>query len=134
MNKQRQILVTVTYNELGCIIDTKAQPYEEPNLQPTCNQFATSCISRQVAIEAIQDAHHKTEVMSMFDNGKLSGLAKAANIIRNLPSAQPEIIRCKDCEYGEQDHEGDWFCRSYGFQIGGPDGSGFCSEAERRTE
>ncbi len=51
-------------------------------------------VSRQVAIESIQDAHHKTEVMSMFDNGKLSGLANAANIIRNLPSAEPEL--CED--------------------------------------
>ena len=52
------------------------------------------------------------------------------NMLEKLPSAEPEIIHCRDCEYGEQDHEGDWFCRSYGFQIGGPDGSGFCSEAE----
>ena len=33
MNKQRQILVTVTYNDLGCIIDTKAEPYAEPEQQ-----------------------------------------------------------------------------------------------------
>ena len=30
MNRQRKIIVTVTYNELGSIIDTKAEPYEEP--------------------------------------------------------------------------------------------------------
>ena len=50
------------------------------------------------------------------------------------PSAQPEIIRCKDCEYGEQDEVGRWFCRSLGCQIGNEDGSGFCADAERRKE
>jgi len=51
-----------------------------------------------------------------------------------LPSAQPEIIRCKDCEYGEQDEVGRWFCRSLGCQIGNEDGSGYCADAERRTD
>lgn len=47
-------------------------------------------ISRQEALEAIQDAHHHVEVMSMMDNGRLSGLGQASNIIRDLPSAQPD--------------------------------------------
>ena len=51
-----------------------------------------------------------------------------------LPSAQPEIIRCKDCECGEQDEVGRWFCRSLGCQIGNEDGSGYCADAERRTD
>lgn len=51
-----------------------------------------------------------------------------------LPSAQPEIIRCKDCKYGEQDEVGRWFCRSLGCQIGNEDGSGYCADAERRTD
>ena len=55
MTRQRQILVTVTYNDLGCIIDTKAEPYEEPNLQPTCNNLATDTISRQTAINYVDD-------------------------------------------------------------------------------
>lgn len=29
MTRQRQILVTVTYNDLGCIIDTKAEPRKQ---------------------------------------------------------------------------------------------------------
>ena len=54
--------------------------------------------------------------------------------IKPLSSAQPEIVRCKDCEYGEQDEVGRWFCRSLGCQIGSEDGSGFCADAERRTD
>lgn len=49
-------------------------------------------------------------------------------------SAQPELIRCKDCEYGEQDEIGRWFCRSLGRQVGNQDGSGYCADAERREE
>ena len=52
--------------------------------------------------------------------------------IRELPSAQPEIIRCKDCIYGEQDDIGRWYCRSLGCQVGDEDGSGFCADGERR--
>ena len=55
--------------------------------------------------------------------------------LRNDPEAEwVEIIRCKDCEYGEQDGVGRWFCRSLGCQIGNEDGSGYCADAERRTD
>lgn len=50
MNKQRKIVITITYNEMGIIIDTKAEEVAQPNLQPTCNQLATDTISRQAAI------------------------------------------------------------------------------------
>ena len=77
MNRQRKIIVIVTYNDLGCIIDTKAEPYEEPNLQPTCNQLATDCISRRAAIDWLTNEWDGM-VTSVFDG------------IKNLPSAQPE--------------------------------------------
>lgn len=51
MNKQRKVLITITYNEMGIIIDTKAEEVAQPNLQPTCNQLATDTISRQVESE-----------------------------------------------------------------------------------
>ena len=86
----------------------------------------------------------------VFVRGYIDEIRKDTVIIRNaggyfgtipsevitgeLPSAQPEIIRCKDCEYGEQDEVGRWFCRSLGCQIGNEDGSGFCADAERRAD
>lgn len=55
--------------------------------------------------------------------------------LRNDPDAEwVEIIRCKDCKFGEQDEVGRWFCRSLGCQIGNEDGSGYCADAERRTD
>ena len=51
----------------------------------------------------------------------------------NLPSAQSEIIHCRECEYGAQDEDGWWYCRSFGCQVGDEDGSGFCADAERKN-
>ena len=33
MNRQRKVVITTTYNELGIIIDTKAEEVAQPNLQ-----------------------------------------------------------------------------------------------------
>ena len=49
-----------------------------------------------------------------------------------LPSVQPELIRCKDCEYGVKDDNGYWYCRGFGCRVGDEDGNGFCSDGERR--
>ena len=68
----------------------------------------------------------KIESVKISENG--------IEFIKEQPSAQPEIVRCKDCEYGEQDEVGRWFCRSLGCQIGNEDGSGYCADAERRTD
>ena len=55
--------------------------------------------------------------------------------LRNDPEAEwVEIVRCKDCKYGEQDDIGRWFCNDLGCQIGSEDGSGYCANAERRTD
>ena len=79
-------------------------------------------ISRQAAIDAIMceptDAHYPSWY---------------AERLEQLPSAQSEIIRCKDCKYGEQDEVGRWFCNDLGCQMGSEDGSGYCAAAERRT-
>jgi len=87
-------------------------------------------ISRQAAIDAVQfgityaKAINKDtgEVKEMFENENKE-LKKAIERIEQLPSAQPEIIRCKEClMHG--------VCR---FEQGlGLDG--YCSKAERRTD
>ena len=92
MNKQRNVLITITYNEMGIIIDTKAEEVEK------------------------------------------------------LPSAQPEIVRCKDCKHRPFDSED-----TQGFGVEFPDekcpcqcddgwynwrpnNEWFCANAERRTD
>lgn len=56
-----------------------------------------------------------------------------AYMVEEMPTIEPEIVRCKDCEYGKQDEYGRWYCRGLGCQIGDEDGSGFCSDAERKN-
>ena len=51
-----------------------------------------------------------------------------------IPSAQPEIIRCKDCKWVEHygiDGNASYWCKNWD---GGTDADGFCYEAERRTD
>lgn len=99
-------------------------------------------ISRQAAIETLNfDAELLRRAL---DNTDFVGIERAKyewglGLIESfiydmeeLPPAQPEIIRCRDCVYGEQDDIGRWFCRSLGCQVGDEDGSGFCADGERR--
>ena len=91
-------------------------------------------ISRQAAIDALckQCTVDRPETCSTIQKG--DKWCEEVYTLFKLPSAQPEIIRCKDCEYGEQDEVGRWFCRSLGCQIGNEDGSGYCADAERRDD
>ena len=66
-------------------------------------------ISRQAAIDAIFGRSH--EIIKMR--------------IGNLPSAQPDIIRCPDCYY----NDGTAYCELHFRDVKAKD---FCSWAERR--
>ena len=127
MNKQRKVVITITYNEMGIIIDTKAEEITQPNLQPTCNQLATDCISRQAAIDLTWKDPSYSDPLNV--------LTEVRDGIKPFPSAQPEIIRCKDCRYRDE-----FGCCKYwvGLTMGMPttatDDDDFCSYAKRRTE
>lgn len=85
-------------------------------------------ISRQAAIDAVKDAIIKAE------------WEYAENAIKQLPSAQPEIIRCKNCKHYEADimanpwgvccHDG-WVDGHIGHEVSE---NGWCYRAERRTD
>ena len=83
MSRQRKVVITVTYNDLGIIVDTKTEELDlsaQPNLQPTCNKLATDTISRRDAIDAIErNAYRHTYIDQIID------------IINALPSAQPTL-------------------------------------------
>ena len=125
MNRQRKILITVIYNDLGIIVDTKAEELDlSANLQQTCNQLATDCISRQAAIDAV--------VSAMIDGADAE---LVEGIMELLPSAQPETMRCKDCEYYKiytLYGQTQGFCNRLGLQAMEIDD--FCSRAERRSD
>ena len=61
-------------------------------------------------------------------------LDNAIDVMRALPSAQPEIIRCKDCKNSEH-----WYRDRRRCFLWSEDGvsvfdDGFCNYAERRTD
>ena len=119
MNRQRKIVVTVTYNDLGTIVDTKAEELDssaQPNLQPTCDQLATDTISRRAAIDAIKKSRFLVDAMEK---------------VIKLPPAQPERkkgewipyspeglrYKCSECE---SRYETPWhFCPNCGSYNGG---------------
>ena len=97
MNRQRKIVITITYNEMGIIIDTKAEEVAQPNLQPTCNQLATDCISRHAVSAWLDNIGHPEFADVVMDENR-------------FPSAQPErekgkwivnetLINCSVCKH-----------------------------------
>lgn len=110
-----------------------------------CSEFPNSSdtIYRQAAIDALGYAQHR---FTVADEAGGMGTVKwsedviyfaaAERILTELPSAQPEIIRCKDCKhknvyrfppkYDERD-----YCEKQGKVV---DVADFCSWAERREE
>ena len=103
-------------------------PSAQPNLQPTCNQLATSCISRQAAIDLAKDLmipgkdylQHNQAIMNY-----------EAELVR-LPSAEPEIIRCQYCKHNtSKPNAGNASCELF---YGMSDQYGFCHRAERRED
>ena len=84
-------------------------------------------ISRQQAMDAIKEAYENDE---MFDGYEYR--------IQELPSIEPEIIRCKDCKYW---NKGSCECREHAvncqdYMVGDieTEAEHFCGYAERRED
>lgn len=98
-------------------------------------------ISRQAAIEAIEDLISARREWLCDARDEIKGLDAAICEIENLPSAQPELIRCKDCKWYEiyqlkKDGTDDRrykpsYCVNLAFHAS-PDW--FCADGERKEE
>ena len=96
-------------------------------------------IERQAAIDEL--GYCQTYLFDSRDKDKKISLEDAEYAIEQLPSAESEIVRCKDCKhYGcvlysaTQFEYGECFGHEeshYTFEVKPDD---FCSRAERRTE
>lgn len=92
---------------------------------------AGDCISRAVAIEAVDDLPNCYNGYSdTYDKACIIG------VLEQLPSAQPEIIRCKDCVYVSPNTKKGCELRRWRWFDGSEfmDGDDYCSRAERREE
>ena len=87
-------------------------------------------IYRQVAIDTINELHDKPNAW----------LDLAVDALENLPSAEPEIIRCRECKYSHLTYDGD--CKQCDQWLDDDDfqltlyldGDFYCGFAERRTD
>lgn len=101
MNRQRVVVVTTTYNEMGMIIDTKAEELDlsaQPTHDNTSNALKSlDCIDRQAAIDTLKGL----EFRQYMEFGEYIGedtrevrlirAEKAQDALQNLPSAQPTL-------------------------------------------
>ena len=89
----------------------------------------TDTVSRQAAIDAMEEHRDKPPVLeSDYDFGRREMLEACIDEIESLPSAQPEIIHCKDCCHYPGEHTD---CPLIGW---GRNENDFCSWAERINE
>ena len=91
----------------------------------------TDLISRQAAIDAICRAcqYDKDDYTDCDDRAPSSTFCDYMNALRHLPSAQPEIVRCKDCKHYNAGFE--CLIEGYGIER---NSDWFCGDAERRTD
>lgn len=85
-------------------------------------------IERQAAIDEIDEW-----IKAFRENGHKESAADACLIqdgIIQLPSAQPEIIHCKDCKHGMYDV----MCKFYWCHGVAHSANWYCADAERRTD
>ena len=90
---------------------------KDANLEP-----CEDTISRQAAIDALH-------MHLMYRMGTDSNKKRLDEWINNLPSVQPEIIRCRECKNWREDHT----CREHSL-VSPMMAYEFCSRAERREK
>ena len=101
-------------------------------------------IERQAAIDAVEstDWYHinsKGEMVSGANSAEHQPWYKAEDIckiLEELPSAQPEVIRCKDCKWSDFyiSAEGKRYCHCMETGASGRTEDDFCSYAKRRED
>ena len=96
-------------------------------------------ISRQAAVDAICRAcqYDKDDYTDCDDRAPSSTFCDYMNALRHLPSAQPEIVRCKNCKWYKTNYS--WNGKAHKVCVIEPyepirKSDDFCSRAERRTD
>ena len=90
-------------------------------------------VSRKAAIDAF-DTHADEIIIGGEENARnvLNYLNKVIDTIKGLPSAQPEVLKCKDCYWWTKQSDSlQGRCDRYGFY---PTGYWYCAAARGRRE
>lgn len=88
------------------------------------------------AINVIDNHQFSIEYCKEHNIDRAIDVSMTKIALEKLPSAQPEIIRCKDCKHMTEHYDTDgnapyWTCSEWD---SGTDYDGFCHYAERRTD
>ena len=117
------------WGEIACIYCFSSQCGKE-------GRMSNDLISRQAVVDAIEQ--HKTAVLGdrEWHEGIAWGYATAhrhfVDVVKQLPSAQPEIIRCKDCKHCEYpESEREWCKKGH---LHGNAETWFCADGERKND
>lgn len=101
---------------------------EVSNDPPEVDNNFGELISKHAAIDAFLTELTKRERKNLLHTWSTVEVKYfVVEMLEQLPSAQPEIIRCKDCKY-YHDSDGCFFSTAE------TEENGFCSWAERRTD
>ena len=92
-----------------------------------------SAISREAAVEVLEKLISARRVWLRAGSARdeIKGIDAAICEMLNLPTAQPEIVRCKDCKHRDA---GNGICEGRGWPMQLVPDDGFCDKGERRRE
>lgn len=74
----------------------KELPSAQPNLQPTCNQLATDCISRQAALRAVIWNSAAYNAINMLPSARKKGTWQRVTTDRYV-STSSYVFKCDQC-------------------------------------
>ena len=133
----RQAAISAICNACGKIDCDKMDKCEKLQLPPAnCSEFPNNSdtISRQDAVSRRRLLSDLKELITAWEKypvmaEQIKGVEVAIGYVELIPSAQPEIIRCRNCKFASGDSR---ICMKFGHSpIGELD---FCAWAERRTD
>lgn len=89
MNKQRKVLITITYNEMGTIIDTKAEEVAQPEQRWTPCSEGTPKKTSYYICTCHDGVCYRTSVLKWSSGWVLTGARSYWKVIAWMPLPEP---------------------------------------------
>jgi len=92
-------------------------------------------ISREAVLKHIEKIRQGAQMMDDIRRASIimNGMDLCEGAVRNQPSAQPEVIHCRECRHHHYESKDIPYCDRIDYGYGWKDND-FCSKAERRTD
>lgn len=115
MNKQRKVVITTTYNEMGTIIDTKAEEVAQPSVEPkpVITEEVREAITRLTMCAREECSICKCEKTCGFDK-QVEMATKNMNTIINAFTERPKGEWVKAMGVAPPEYAGRYVCSNCG--------------------